>query len=88
MSNDDARWHLVVVNTHFNRHRRAEKLHKASNEVEGEKKAAAKEEEEEEKTRNKHNREKILYRSNNIMKKKKQEKKDILRRLFYSYVNS
>lgn len=29
MSNDDARWHLAVVNTHFNRHRRAGKLHQA-----------------------------------------------------------
>jgi hypothetical protein len=44
MSNDDARWHLAVVNTHFNRHRREEKLHKAQREK---------------KTRNKNNREKF-----------------------------
>jgi hypothetical protein len=28
MSNDDARWYLTVVNTHFNRHRPAEQKNK------------------------------------------------------------
>jgi len=43
MSNDDARWHLAVVNTHFNRHRRAEKLHKA---IEGEREKEGKKQQE------------------------------------------